>query len=384
MSDKALFDLQPQHPGKMLRRLMEDKGWNPDELASVTGLSGSMVYSLLSGKTNIGPETAARLAAAFGNTPEEWMKWDSLYRLSTLEFDFTADLSEVGKMARLYNLAPIRAMQKRGWIASAVDAGQLEAELKRFFATESLDGDVSFPVATKRTFRSLNLNPAEKAWCFRARQLAASIPIPDSFDPKILGQTEKKLRRLAAYRKLADRVPEVLMESGIRFVVVEPIPDVAIDGAAFWLDSEPVIAMSLRHDRIDGFWFTLMHEFAHIRNGDASVDSDLIDGVRGIAVTLVEDEAERLANEAAANALIPSAEMQSFVNRVGPMYPRDRIIQFAHKVKIHPGIIVGQLQNRNEVGYGVLRDLLVKIREIVISVAYTDGWKQSIAPAIMR
>ena len=173
------------------------------------------------------------------------------------------------------------------------------------------------------------------------------------------------------------------MESGIRFVVVDTIPGVTIDGAAFWLDSKPVIAMSLRHDRIDGFWFTLMHEFAHIRNGDASVDSDLIDGIKGIAVTLVEDEAERLANEAAADSLIPSTDaiirQQSW-----PMYPRDRIIQFAHKVKIHPGIIVGQLQNRNEVGYSVLRDLLVKIRDIVISVAYTDGWKQSIAPAIMR
>ena len=362
---------------------MEEKGWNPDELAAIAGLSVSMIYALIAYKTNIGPETAARLAAAFGNTAEEWIKWDGLHRLSTLEFDFNADLSEVGKMARLYELAPIRAMRKRGWILETDSVAQLEAELKKFYGVESLEGDVSFPVATKRTFRSTNLSPAEKAWCFRARQLAKSIPVPEVFNSKRIARAEKRLRQLAAYRKLAGHVPEVLTEIGIRFVIVEPIPGVNIDGAAFWLDAEPVIAMSLRHDRIDGFWFTLMHEFAHIRNGDASVDSDLIEGVRGMAVTLIEDEVERLANTEAANSLISSEELESFVRRVGPLYSRDRIIQFAHKVKIHPGIVVGQLQNRNELGYGSLRDLLVKIRDVVVSVAITDGWNQSIAPAIL-
>jgi len=164
-------------------------------------------------------------------------------------------------------------------------------------------------------------------------------------------------------------------------VVIEPIPNVKIDGAAFWIDSEPCIALSLRHDRIDGFWFTVMHEFAHIRNGDAfSFDNDLIDGLKGIAVMLVESEAERLANEHAASSLVPKAELESFIRRVGPYYSRDRVVQFAHKVKIHPGIVVGQLQHRNELGYGALRDMLVKIREVVTTTALTDGWNQNLAP----
>jgi len=127
----------------------------------------------------------------------------------------------------------------------------------------------------------------------------------------------------------------------------------------------------------------LMHEFAHVRNGDASVDSDLIDGTKGIAVTLVEDETERVANEMAAASLIEPNEMQSFIARVGPLYARERVIQFAHKQKIHPGIIVGQLQRKNEIGYSALRGLLVKVRDLVVPVAFTDGWGQSISPAIM-
>jgi HTH-type transcriptional regulator / antitoxin HigA len=381
MGSQALFDLTPIHPGKILSRMMEEKGWTPEEVAAITGLSGSMVYSLIRGSTNIGAETAVKLAAAFGNQPEEWLKWDSLFRLSQLEQNGS---SSVSKLARLYELAPIRDMQKRGWIAKTKDVDELESELKRFFGRDSLEGDMSFPVATKRSFLSVKLNPAEKAWCFCARQLASTIPLPKPFNPKRLEQAEKKLRQLAAFRKLAGHLSDVLLQYGIRFVVVEPIPGVRIDGATFWLDSEPVIAMSIRHDRIDGFWFTLMHEFAHVKRGDASVDSDLIDGTKGVAYSLVEDEAEQAANESATASLVPPDEMQSFIRRVGPLYPRERVIQFAHKIKIHPGIIVGQLQHRNELGYMSLRDLLVKVRDVIISTAFTDGWNQSVAPAILR
>jgi HTH-type transcriptional regulator/antitoxin HigA len=161
---------------------------------------------------------------------------------------------------------------------------------------------------------------------------------------------------------------------------------VRIDGAAFWLSAdEPVIAVSLRHDRIDGFWFTVMHEYAHIRAGDAlSVDTDLVDEMKGIAVTLVEDEKERLANERAADALVPRSELWSFISRVGPYYSKERVIQFAHMMKIHPGIIVGQLQYRKELGYSALRGLLAKVRDIVISTALTDGWNQTITPGMVQ
>jgi HTH-type transcriptional regulator/antitoxin HigA len=290
------------------------------------------------------------------------------------------DATHVEKMARYYEIAPIREMVRRGWIKDTSEPSELETELKKFFSAESLDADLAFPVAAMRTIHLPYLTPAERAWCFRARQLAASLLVAP-FAQNKLNQLEQKLRQLAAYPKEARNLSKVFAEYGIRFVVIEPIPNVKIDGAAFWIDSEPCIALSLRHDRIDGFWFTVMHEFAHIRNGDAfSFDTDLIDGLKGVAVMLVESEAERLANEHAASSLVPKAELESFIRRVGPYYSRDRVVQFAHKVKIHPGIVVGQLQHRNELGYSALRDMLVKIREVVTTTALTDGWNQNLAP----
>src|SRR5260370_39214752 len=111
------------------------------------------------------------------------------------------------------------------------------------------------------------------------------------------------------------------------------------------------------------FWFTVMHECAHIRNGDSlSVDTGLIDGIKGINVTLVEDAAEERANKEAAASLVPPHELDSFIRRVGPLYPKERVIQFANRIKIHPGIIVVQLQHRRDLGHMFLREFLVKIR----------------------
>jgi HTH-type transcriptional regulator/antitoxin HigA len=52
-------------------------------------------------------------------------------------------------------------------------------------------------------------------------------------------------------------------------------------------------------------------------------------------------------------------------------------------VKMHPGIIVGQLQHRGEIGYSAHRDLLAKVRAIVTETSLTDGWGRTISPGIL-
>jgi HTH-type transcriptional regulator/antitoxin HigA len=283
-------------------------------------------------------------------------------------------------MAQLYETAPIREMVKRGWINPELDPDALKTELEAFFESDSLQDGVRFPVATRRAVTLNDLTPSEAAWCFRARHMARTL-LAAQFDPGRMDKAQQALKRLAAHPKEARHIPTVLADYGIRFMVIEPLPGAKIDGAAFWVDDMPVIAVSLRQDRVDGFWFTLMHEFFHIKHGDPlSIDSGLVDATKGI-VALVEDEAERRANKEAANALVPTAELDSFIRRVGPLYPKTRVIQFANRIRMHPGIIVGQLQNRNELGYMSMRDVLVKIRDYVTATALTDGWGHTISPS---
>src|SRR6202012_169460 len=91
-----------------------------------------------------------------------------------------------------------------------------------------------------------------------------------------------RIRALADSPEKASQLPKILAELGVRLVVIEPLPRSLIDGAAFWMDEQsPVIAISLRYDRIDWFWFTLAHECAHILNGhEESLDNDLVGEAR--------------------------------------------------------------------------------------------------------
>ena len=92
----------------------------------------------------------------------------------------------------------------------------------------------------------------------------------------------------------------------------------------------------------------------------------------------IKDATERRADEDAANMLIPKEELESFIKRIGPLYSKDSIVRFAHRMKIHPGIIVGQLQHRKEIGYSANREMLSKVRQYIIPTATTDGWGSSI------
>ena len=360
-------------PAALLRALLKEKGWTQEELALIIGRSRRAVTDILSERTGITAETAVVFAAAFGNKPEEWLSLEIERQLSSVK----TNPDDVERRRLIYELAPIRDMQRRNWISGTKDIGEIEAALKNFFEAEDLLSEpISFPVAARRTIRLPNLNKAEQAWCFEARRLARAVRI-NPFNPAKLENLRKKLRKLAAYAKEAYRAPLFLAEAGVRFVVVEPLPGTRIDGAAFWLDQEtsqsPVIAMSIRYDRLDNFWHTLMHEISHIIHRDPlSIDSN-IEGTEGVASV---DETEQRANEEAAAALIPTRELDSFIRRVGPVYAKPRIIQFAHRVKIHPGIIVGQLFHRGEIGPGSHREMLVKIRSNVMETAVVDGWGQ--------
>jgi HTH-type transcriptional regulator/antitoxin HigA len=371
-----MFDDRPESPGDVLQRMLGDRGWTHEEFATITNRTRPAITEIISGRRGITPETATAFAAALGTTPEFWFKLDSDYKLSRLEVQ---DVAVIQKRARLFDIAPIKDMQRRGWIKPTKLIDELEQELRGFFGVQSLDRPPEFPVALRKSSPLAELTPPQRAWCFRARQIAIALQIPP-FDGSKIGQLIKEMRILAAYPAESRRVPEVMRQYGIRFMIIEPLPGSKLDGAAFWIDeNKPAIALSVRIDRLDYFWFTVMHELSHIQNRDAlSVDSDL--GAEERGQPLMKDMVEGRADGEAAASLILPEEIESFIRRVGPIYAKPNIIQFAHRIKIHPGIIVGQLQHRGEIGFNSHREMLPKIRKYIACTAMTDGWGHNISP----
>ena len=133
--------------------------------------------------------------------------------------------------------------------------------------------------------------------------------------------------------------------------------------------------MSLRFDRINNFWFVLRHEIEHVLNKDGQgfvLDVELSESLSRQGEDTPEEE--KRANYAAEEFLVPGKEFNEFIVNTRPFYSNTEVIAFAENMGVHPGIIVGQLQNREELPYTHFHRHLAKIRHIITEVALTDGW----------
>lgn len=367
----------PQHPGDAIRKRMEDRGWTQIDLARIIGRTPVNVNEIIKGKVTITAETAALLSAAFGDAdPAYWLALEAQYRLA----DGECDVAPVKRRVRLYELAPINDMERRGWIAPTKDAQSLESELRKFFEVDDLDNMPPLSVVTRKSGANANeteLTPKQRAWCFRVKQLGKAPPA-SNYNEDSIPALRKKLRELAAFPSETKYVAETLSDFGIRFVIVQPIPGSHIEGVTIWnADDAPVIGMSLLHDRLDSFWHTLMHEVSHVAHRDSSIDV-LLTG-EAAEPTIAKNPVERRADAEACASLIPPKELESFIGRVAPLYYREKIIGFAHRIKIHPSIIIGQLQHLGELKPNRLKELTPKVRELITPTALTDGYGSTIA-----
>lgn len=355
-------------PGEFISDELDARGWTQTDLAQIMGRPLRMVNELVLGKKQITPETARGLAKAFGDDDAlYWMNLDAAYRLAK-----TAPADDaVGRRAKLYSLFPVREIAKRKWIEPSDNLDVVEHRVRHFFKISNLDEKPSLPHAAKAAQYDERTS-IQYAWLFRAHQLAQGVQATVYSEQKLRAAVSK-LRELLVAPEEIRQVPRILADAGVRFVVVEFLPGAKIDGAAFWIDGVPVIAVSLRFDRVNNFWFVLRHEIEHIlrKDGQLIVDVELTESLQRKDTLSVEEER---ANEAAREFLIPKKELDGFILRVRPLYSEQRIMLFAKRIGVHPGIVVGQLQFRDEVPYTHFHKHLVKIREIITQTALTDGW----------
>lgn len=367
-------------PGDFLKEELEARGWTQGTLAEVMGRPVQFISEVASGKKIVTPETACGLAEAFGTSAEFWLNLEVAYRLwlvRSSEPKVGKPPGEVAKRAKLYEFSPVKDMVKRGWISATESADDLEASLNDFYGREVLGPEaIGFPMAARKsTDYSVPATPAQSAWARRAAQLARSVKAA-KFDLNAFRMGLIGFHNFVTHEASVQKTPAALADLGVRLVIVEHLPQSEIDGAAFWLDDEqPVIAMSMRHDRLDNFWFTLAHELAHIHYEDRDSFDDNLVG-KGCVSTDTKPDIERRADLWAANYLLSVEELDRFILRTRPYYSKARINQFANRIKVHPAIIVGQLQRRGEIAYSHSREVLVKVRESVITSATIDGWGQ--------
>lgn len=252
---------------------------------------------------------------------------------------------------------PLTRMAKMGWID---DRSDLKANAEGII--RDLMNRAGYAEATAALYRKSDQNRANaktdpyalQAWCWeviaRARQRELPVPYRPVDSPADL------MRQVARFSPAADgpkQAVNYLAELGIAVVILPHLPRTHLDGAAMKsADGSPVIGLTLRYDRLDNFWFVLLHELAHAaRHLTKETDQDFIDDLRLAPTSGPEREADRWGQEA---LIPPDAWAASAVReRPTPM----NTLALAHRIGIHPAIVAGRV--RYETGnYRLLSQLV--------------------------
>jgi HTH-type transcriptional regulator / antitoxin HigA len=261
---------------------------------------------------------------------------------------------ELGFAAVEWDRFPLKAMAKLGWIPRKRNLNSRAEELVRDLMAKAGDPMVVHAARYRKSHHArtnAKTDPyALEAWCWKVLADA------NQYRPSAIYQrgtvTLEFLRQLARLSWLEDgprQAKEFLAKHGIPLVILQHLPKTYLDGAALKLaDGTPVIALTLRYDRLDNFWFCLLHELAHVgrhmeMNGEVAFVDDLtlrdVEGAR-------DDPQEAQADEWAEEALIPRATWESSIARKQPTAMS--VISLANAIQVHPAVVAGRIRHERK------------------------------------
>ncbi len=359
MKERIPAQLRP--PGAILKRELATRGWTQKDLAQILGRPPQVITEIIRGTKQITPDTALELGAAFGNAPSLWSNLETEYRLH-LARTRHASGSSIERRAKIFQRLPIAELVRRGWINGSSNVDELERQVCSFLDVESIDEDRPALVSYRRSTDADDVIAAQHAWVRRIEIVAGKQRLKATFSVDKLRAGLGSVRALAHAEEDVAKVPALLNSLGIRFVVVTHLPRTKVDGAAAYGSDGPIVAVSLRYNRIDWFWFTLMHELAHLALSHKNGHLDIFEAEPAA------DDDEREANQYAGEALLRRAAVDAFLRTHRRSLSKEAIEGFAKSEKLHPGIVVGRLHFERILPFSHHRSYLVKVAH------YLEPW----------
>ncbi|KWH63268.1 DNA-binding protein [Burkholderia anthina] len=319
------------------------KGWSQKDLARQIGLREQAVQRYeadryrsisLAGFVRVARALGVRVSADIcANATAPWMSLPSL--------DVSAEQAQkVLKHAR-----------ENGWLESTDSDENALSQLVRYVAEHV--GSHGKP-SLLRT--GLVVEHHADDWsllCWKAQVTRRAKAIIDSQKVKYRPLDMAWLKDLPGLSAIEDGpllARDLLLAHGI-VVVVEPhVPGMKVDGAAFLVDDIPVIGLTLRRDALDNFWFTLLHEVAHVilhyRTGLAA---GFFDNSEAREVDEMEMEADKFAG----SLLIPQELWLRSPARIAKT--ADTIERFAQRLCISPAVVFGRIRMERQ-NYAIFSD----------------------------
>jgi len=327
-------------PIQAIRFRMEQQGLQQRDLVPLIG-SRSKTSEILSGKR---PLTLPMIRALNQNLK---IPFDSLLN----EQSDDSPSIDWGKF-------PLKELIRRGWIAAGESSESALSTLKDFVSPVVGDSQLNPLFKRTRTVRSgRQMNEyALTAWCAQALAKATKAREVSDYQRESLDQDFlKMLVQLSSDVDGPKEAVKLLARIGVILVIVPHLPQTYLDGAALRTKGgNPVIGLTLRHDRVDNFWFCLLHELGHIALHLSEISEGFFDDLDFETVEgedKVEDEADHFAQE----ALVPSIAWSA--SAASKLRSPKAAESLARKLGVHPAIIAGRI--RREFGsFRVLNGLV--------------------------
>jgi HTH-type transcriptional regulator/antitoxin HigA len=357
--ENAKYPVEPPDPIEAILFRMHEKGLKQADLIPYFGTS-SRVSEVLHRKRPLTVQMIRALSIGLG------ISADTLIGLSTPDIPLKYQGIDWSKF-------PIKEMTERGWIQKLTSRASEAVEdiVRGYVADAGLQyGAAAFRRSLSGAAESPTTKYALYAWLARVIQTARKRRNElvhfhaDTLNAEFL--------RELAQLSWSDQGPllaiEFLQKHGIAVVIEPHLKGTQLDGAALKdVQGEPIIGLTLRHDRLDNFWFTLLHEVAHLWR---HVDGDEV-FLDDLDVT-TEDRKEAEANRLAREAFIPRLIWKRSDAYISPS--RESIDKLSRELRIHPAIIAGRLR-REGGNYQVFSDLVGnhEVRSMFSQLAAQQG-----------
>jgi len=335
MYEERHFPISPPDPVDAIKFRMEQLGLFQKDMVPYIGTK-SKVSEVLNGKRPLTLSMMRSLNNSLDISAEVLLKEPGA--------DFPNQIQEME-----WSKFPLIEMAKRNWIPMLDGIKEKAEELLRGFI-EQAGGLETVPKACFRQGKRGRYNPrtdsfALTAWCIHVQSIARKNPLKTKYiKGSIKLSTLQEVARLSYFDNGPLLAREYLEKHGIHLIVVPHLPKTYLDGAAILLsDATPVIGLTLRHDRIDNFWFCLLHELAHVSKHLSESDRLIVDDLdpRGKKVE-TEDIIEKEADEMTRNGLIPKRVWDR--KPISGKASTEKVYALAENLKIHPAIIAGRIR----------------------------------------
>lgn len=296
-------------PGAVLQTELEDRSMSQADLAARTGLTPKHINQVIKGTASLSSDVAVRLELALGIPSILWGRLEADWQDHRSHQRNREQLATYTDWAAKF---PLREMRERGLPVPTVQTEAVQWLLAWFrVADPGAFADVfTAPMVSFRRSQKYRNDPVATAvWLRLAEKRSRRLPL-EPWNPARLRRNLGRLRSCVSSTHLVDgfeRAQQVAADCGLALVFVEEFDGTRASGATRWLRGYPLVALSSRNKKADGFWFTLFHELGHVLHDPKRATYIDLDGMEGDDSDGREDQA----NEFAVQTLLPhSHDMQ--------------------------------------------------------------------------